>query len=365
MDLLSLREHYTTPSVSCLAYTVKSQAALYNGLSLLNGSETPEIVYNILSTVSYLASVDVMATSPAANIHIGALYHLVTRYAEMVGPQSLQRASMNIIAVFWMDAVKAYLGSKRPTLDLKIWLPFLGADTETVEPCESPGSEDGGVKFYSLHEAVEDEALKSLIMKQRQLNCRYRKSIRTEQSPLAMLLISITLHCEGLRINQLLYMVAEVEHNLLRPLLSLKRMQREYVRGCICLAVLLLSQAILPGSLSLDLIFDVASCTLHRLKNVMSTGQLHEGELLQLDRPLRDARLWALAVAVHVELHRKQTLGSHTACGERFLERLRSEATSMDIHSWQHAVSIFEQFFYSDQVKPQISDWWDRIVSGE
>lgn len=365
MDLLSLREHYTTPSVSCLAYTVKSQAALCNGLSLLDGSETPEIVHNILSTISYLASVDVMATSPAANIHIGALYHLITRYAKMVGPQSLQRASMNVIAVFWMDAVKAYLGSKRPTLDLKIWLPFLGADTETGKPCESPGSEDGGVKLYSLHEAVEDEALKSLIMKQRQLNCRYRKSIRMEQSPREMLLVSIALHREGLQINQLLHMVAEAEHNLLSSGLSLKRMQREYVRGCICLAVLLLSQAMLPGSLSLDLIFDVASCTLHRLKNLMLTGQLHEGELLQLDRPLKEARLWALAVAVHVELHRKQALGSFTPCGKWFLGSLRIEATSMDIHSWQQAVSIFEQFFYSDQVKPQTSDWWDRIVSGK
>lgn len=363
--LLVLRERYTAPSVPSLDYMVRSQAVLCRRLSLMDGSETPDMMFHVLSTISHLASAEVMAASATANLHVRALHQLMARFAEVAGPLQLQKASLSIIAVIFGDTIKAYLCSTRPTINLSAWSPYLGRETSREESSASLLTEDSGSDHHAIHRAVEDDTLKLIISKQRELVQLYHDSKQKDMSHMEILLLSVALNKEVLDVNQLLHIAAEAEFCLLNLGLDPEQVQRQCVRASVSLAMLLWSQLVLPTSLVVNIIFDVAPPTLQRLRSAILTSQFVEKEMPELGRAYKETRLWTLSVGVHVELHRKEKSGAYTACGEWFLETFREEAKSMDVRSWQQGVSIFDQFLYSEQIKPRMAHWWDRIVCSQ
>lgn len=362
-SLLSLRGRHVAPSTSSLIYTTKCQAVLRKRLSQINGTETPETVVIILCTILRLTAADAMTASSYAHLHIQAIRRLLARYTELVGTNFDRRVIMDLLALVYVDVSQALLRSTTPMLELNDWLPYLNQDHKDASGMFQPSELiTETLDIGTVHTDVKDEMLRTLIRNQRGTLFRYHQSLEGKLDPQAAGLLSAALDKDILQIVQLLHIISETEAYS-QTELSPEPLEDQTARVYIPLSVLLWSHLALPTSVVINLLVDVAYPTLRRLRNALLKSKPDQKTYLCGYTAFAHARLWALSVGVHTELHRARVLGLNMVCGYWFLDTFREEADALGVHSWQHAASIFKQFLYSDHLEPHLSQWWDEVAS--
>lgn len=363
--LLSRKSNVAVTSHLSLIYMTKCQAVLRGRLSLIDGSETPDTVVRILCTILRLTAAEAMIDSQNAHLHIHALKRLFTRYSQLVGSDLDNKVTADLLALMHADVCQALRTSGRPILDMKDWFPYLNHDRMDARSLSPSSGEDMQSESEIIHRDVKDQVLRSAIRRQRKTLLLYHESLKKDLDSKVAGLLSSTLEKEIYQQIQLLNITANAEEVLRTPGLGPEQLHNQCAQAYLSFSVLLWSRRTLPTSILTNLLLDMASPTLRRLKNIIMIDKIGQRTHLHRNQSYADARLWALSVGIYTELQSRETSGISTICGDWFLETFRDEARAMHVHTWQHAVMIFERFLYSDRIQPHISRWWNKVVHPE
>lgn len=347
------RGHGEGPSTVQLKYLAQAQAALRKNISLMVGPIALSMITQVLWTTLYLAYAEMINESPTAGVHMRPMSQLVVRYAELMGDQ-VNKA--DIIAVTIVDIVRACKYLTRPTLDMVCWFPgiFRTLWDETGVCRSGQGSKEAALR--ALSRDVKDKRLQTVVL-----------DLREEQEMHHTLLEGAIGLEEGSRCGfsihsrqlfqqaQLLHIVLDAMERLGTSRLSELEVQDQMVRAYLSLSVLLWLLVTSPISLTAERVLNGTGRILEHVRNILMKEPSDAARY-------QKARLWALCIGVHTELHRKGLLGSDLACDRWFFEAFVNEVKSMRISRWEQVSSISEQFLCLDRFRPHISQWWYQIV---
>lgn len=347
----TLRSRHATPSTSFFEYMTRGCAILRRRLSLMDGSESASVMLPIMWATCLLATAEMFTSIATGETHLRAMSELVVRYIRSLDGK-LEEASPILIMTF-VDNMRACATLSRPMIDACRWFPRLFQDLWDRANLSHRTSQAGNHNLGFVHADVQDRILKDIIVSRRG---REQNSGESQTHWTVVFSQVIFQH------YQLLQVTLDAIEQLKTFSTNTERMQRQSVRGYLSASLLLWIQTNSRTPFINDALFGLRSSMLRHIKNMVNKDLLAQKSSKSQTRAYTDARLWALFIAIQVQLGNRETLDPDLICDEWFLRTFRTEAKSIQIHSWQQAVPIFEQFLYDDQLEPHISQWWHRIV---
>lgn len=359
LEHVIIRRSNPAVSTPLLNYMTRTQAALHRRLALMDGSETPQTVYTITWTTCFLASAEMIVKSSTTDYHFRALGKLIVRYAELMG-ENMEIGS--ILILVYVVLMRASTTLTVPVLDMADWFPRVCQDTwyeaEALWPMRvnsSPG--------IAVHREIKDKVIREIMTSQRQGPNFSPDLIETCHDTEKARLLANTMRSQELYQNgQMLNVATDALKQLGAADLTLESLQDESARAYMAISTIVWLRLTSATTFFGNAIFDSSLFVLPHLRKVFANLE-ERGLYMRGPQRHQQPKLWALSMAVQSEFHRKYVLGAAPVCGEWFIEALRDHASSMQIHSWQQAVNILEQFLFNDELKPHISEWWQEVFS--
>lgn len=343
-------------SPSLLSYMTKAQASLHRRLALMDGTETHELVYTIMWTTCFLAGTEMIVRSPTTDFHFNALGKLIVHYVELTG-KKLEAGSVLILV--YVVLLRATTTLTRPVLDMSDWFPQICQDTWWAAEAHWSKKEYSSSAIF-IHREIEDEVIREVMRNQRQGSNVSPDLIETCDDPEEIKLLANTMRSQELyRNGQMLNVATEALEKLGAANLTLEEVQDESARAYVSISTIVWLRLTSVTTFFGNAIFDAAVYVLPHFRMVLMDLERREDTRAQVR--YRESQLWALFMAVQSEFHRLHVLGRAPVCGEWFMETFRDHASAMQIQSWQQAINIFEQFLFSDELKPHISEWWQEV----
>lgn len=357
LEHIVIRRSNPAMSTSLLSYTTKTQAALRRRLALMNGSETPQLVFTTMWSTCFLASAEMIVNSPTTDFHFRALSKLVMRYVELTGKGLEIDTILNLVYVVMMRSTATL---SRPVLDMANWFPRLCHEMwYMAEVTWFAGEASASSRI--IHGDVKDEVIRKLLRSQSLAPNLSANLVETCHDPQAIKLLCNTVRSQELyRNGQMLSIAVDALEKLRRTDVTREQLQDESARACLSLSVILWLRLTSATTFFGNAFFDTSVYMLPHLKSVLAN--LGEG---RAQKKYRESQFWALFVAVQSELHRKHVLGMGPICGAWFMQAFRDHTAAMQIQNWQEAVRIFECFLFTDGLRPHISEWWHQVISDE
>lgn len=350
------------PSTSLIKYMAMSQAALHKKLPLLDGFETPEIVYSIMWTSAILAMADMFMGSLTVHIYSRAMCRMIVRYVELAG-QNLQPEL--ILYPLYTDAIRSLVTVTRSNVDMIYWFPqvFRSMWNKAATLCPI---KDDAISTCQIHPDIKDTILRDIMLSQRENGNPYLDTQDTRMNAADSLLLANTIRTQELYRYGRLLNIAVDEMECLKESPALPRqipqlIQEQITRVYVTLATLLWMNLTSPTSFASNAMLDSTPGFLKHLKATVMQSNWHQEVSPDSNQPYAVAKLWALFVGVHAELQRKDAQKADYVCTDWFFKAFRQHADSMRIHSWQQSVALLRQILYSDRMKPHISEWWHYV----
>lgn len=352
LETFTLRGRHATPSPSFFEYMTRGCAILRHRISLMDGSESAHVMLPIMWATCLLATAEMFTGIATGETHLRAMSELVVRYIKSLDGKLEE--TLPILIMTFVDTMRACATLSRPMIDACRWFPYLFQEVWDSTNISQSTAAAVNPKSKLVHADVQDKILQDIIISRR--GCEQKiGELKTHWTVVFSQVI--------FQHYQLLQVTLDAIEQLKTLFTHPARAQRQSVRGYLSASLLLWIQINSRTPFINDALFDLTSSMLHHIKNMVNSDfEVRELSKCQT-QAYADARLWALFIAVHVQLSKRETLDSDVGRDEWFIQTFRNEARSNRIRSWQQAVSIFEQFLYDDQLEPHISQWWHLIVS--
>lgn len=363
-EFRSRRGQSTEISTTNLSYLAGAQAALRKNLGYMSGSgpRTPSIIIQILWTTCLLAYAELINGSPTVGLHLRAMSQILVRYAELTGSH-VDRA--HVIGVSIIDVVRACTTLTRPTIDMVNWFPaiFRTMWEETGVVCHNVQGDKKSVASSIVHRAIKDKRLRTIVLVQRQEQEKHHELVEANLDAKEASVRGQSIHSRQLfQQAQLLHIVLDAIERLGTPRISQEQVQDQTTRAYLSISVLLWLLITSPVSFTPERLLDGIGRILQHARNILMKGG-NDARVFPSDPRFQEARLWALCIGVHTELHRKENLGHEPACATWFFEAFAVGVKSMKIRSWQQMTEISEHFLPLDRMQPHISRWWQQVVT--
>ena len=97
--------------------------------------------------------------------------------------------------------------------------------------------------------------------------------------------------------------------------------------------------------------------TVHRLRELLSPTIKNNHQ----PRTLQEAQLWCSFACASWEL--TYLPHSRGRWEPWFVQALRQKSLAMNVGTWEHASSIFERYWSSDQMAPRGTEWFDDLMA--
>lgn len=347
---------------SALQYLTRAQASLRRTLLVMDNSPTPRNLRNIIWAASFLAGAELpFNASPAVFIHIRAMARIVVQYVEMAGASFKLEDIMHLI---FLDIMTSVLAFRRCQLDTSVWLPRLLNEVWITVGAPLPFRKDVRSR-HTLHQSIKDIDLRTVMLSQKSRHDIYDK-LQEDIKPTHIGPLCDAIRAEELlHLGQLVNIAVDATNVLENSGLTSKLVQDQSARVYLPIAVQLWIRLTSPTFYLNNAGLDAAPNLLQYLKTAITRSGPDVRDLSAPEETYAAAKLWALSIGVYTEVQRRDTLGGDPICGAWFHETFRKQIKFMQIHSWQDAVTIFEDFLYCDYVKPHISQWWAPMFPGE
>lgn len=347
---------YAPDSLSIIRYLARGQAALQRQLALINGDETPEMVYAVMWAASFLATIELTLGRSNVHIHVHAVCALVERYVDLLAEKL---DPMNVLYPIYVTFGIVSMTLTRPVFDMESWFPrtfrasWLKVETTYTDKFSS-------MTGSLIHSDIQDSLLQDFIISQRNnweiysyfLGVPLKDARPDDETDLTNGIGSHEAWYYGRTLNLAISAMNSLEGSDLCP----EQMQGKATTAYVSIAMLLWVNTKNNGIASRRAFGVVCLGLLQHLKSAII-----KATALQRPGQYATAKLWALFMGAHTESQRRLVLNLDCACGTWFFDAFREQVNHMQVQSWQHAVSIFEEVLYNNAMRPHISDWWDQV----
>lgn len=355
MGQTSPSQYVLDPTLT-ICYLARCQAALQKQLVLINGGETPQMIYAVLWAASFLATIELTREKSSVQIHVKAICEMVERYVDLVAEEL---DPMNVLYPIYVTFGIASMTLTRPVFDMEEWFPRTFRASWLKVP-RIYTDRLGATTRDHIHSDIQDSLLREFIKTQRDhweiysyfLGVSLKESRPDDETALTN---GVGSH-EAWYYGRMLNFAVEATNELAGCDLSPRQLQDKATSAYVSIAMLLWVNVKNNGAASRKAFGVVCLGLLQHLRDAII-----KAKSLQDPGQFTTAKLWALFMGVHSETQRRLVLNLDLVCGTWFFDAFREQASCMQIRSWQHAVSILEQVLYVNAMRPHISEWWDQV----